>query len=98
MRFEVDTDQLETSVNRMQVLYDKISRERNQMYAALEALDGLWMGEAHDTFVVQYSADNVIVTEVLEGIRDVIAKISNAKREYDTCESEVVDIISSVQV
>ena len=98
MKFEVDTGQVNTAVSRMQELLNEISGERTAMFSAMQSLDGMWVGEAHDAFVTQYSADNEIVLQVINSIQEMIEKFSAARQSYDKCEDEALDIVSAVQI
>ena len=45
-------------VQSYQETLNQISQNREKMYQALESLNGMWQGSAHDAFTAQYQSDN----------------------------------------
>lgn len=98
MVFEVDTGRVAEAVTSLQSELDAIKKEKTAMYTALEALDGMWEGAAHDDFAAQYAADNEKLTALCTTVQSIIENISAARSAYDTCEQSVKGEISKVQV
>ena len=98
MKFEVETTTVRSTVTRMEETIQHIAENRAGMFAAMEALDGMWAGQAHDAFAAQYVSDNELVLAVITGVQDIIEKISVARQSYETCESEAVEMIAAVQI
>ena len=98
MRFEVDTGRVGSTARSAKDLLTEISNERKNMFGAVEALNGMWVGEAHDTFTAQCAADNremqTLVTELLE----IAEKYSSAGKAYENCESSALEMIAALQV
>lgn len=98
MKFDVDTGRLARTVSNLSEKLTRIEESQKRMYTALESLDGMWAGEAHDAFKVQYVQDDRLMTEMISGIRDTITDIGSARQEYDTCEEEVKQMALSIRV
>lgn len=98
MRFEVETSSLNTTVQNMESELVNIMKIRGKLYAALEALDGMWVGAAHDTFAAQYLADQKMLNDMGNAISQVIDGMDNARRTYDQCEATVSAEIRKISV
>ena len=98
MKFDVETGQLNTMVQSFQESLTQISGNRERMYQALEALDGMWKGQSHDAFVAQYSADNEKMVALIKDLQQLAENMGKARQSYDTCEQEVKSAIASIQI
>lgn len=98
MKFEVDTNQLASTVQKMYDTLNDIRMAKTRMYQALESLDGMWEGVAHDTFKAQYISDDQILTNLSNTIESVIESNDAAKTAYETCEQSVLDQINRISI
>lgn len=98
MRFEVETSSLNTTVHNMESELANIQKISTRLYAALEALDGMWVGAAHDTFAAQYLADQQMLNDMGKAISQVIDGMDNARKTYDQCETSVSAEIRKITV
>lgn len=98
MTFEVETASLDSTVRSMESELSKIATLTTQLYAALEALDGMWVGAAHDTFAAQYAGDQQILENMRRTIDGVIEGMDKARKQYDTCEQSVSNAIKKISI
>ena len=98
MTFEVETASLNATIRNMQAEADRIANTSKNLYAALEALDGMWVGAAHDTFAAQYLADQEVLGKMQQTIMNVIKGLENARSEYDRCEENVSAEIKKIAI
>lgn len=98
MKFEVDTNQLSTTVKSLQDALNEISDNRIKMYSAIEALDGMWMGQAHDAFLTQYENDNEMLIALIQDIDTVFENYGIARKNYDDCEESAKDIARQIRI
>ena len=98
MKFEVETGQVQNLTQNFQDALSQISGNKQRMYQALEGLDGMWQGQAHDAFVAQYQKDNQEMETLIQELQQVAENIGTARQEYDNCEQEVKDMISAINV
>lgn len=98
MKFEVETGQVQSLTQNFQAALTQITGNKQKMYQALEELDGMWQGKAHDTFVAQYQKDNEAMEQLLKELQEVCENIGKARQEYDNCEESVRELISAVEI
>lgn len=98
MKFEVDTVQVANAKTRLQVALDDVSESRRAMFQAIETLNGMWTGEAHDAYLAQFIADSEMTAAVISEIQTLINSVDTARKSYDTCEQTVKDLIAAVVI
>lgn len=98
MKFEVETGQVSMTVTKLQQALDNVSRKREKMFQAIEALNSMWIGQAHDAYMTQCTLDNSEVISVVAEIQEVINAVSTARQSYDSCEQQAVELIASLTV
>lgn len=98
MKFEVDTDQLSATVRSLQDVLNEISDQRVKMYSAIKELDSMWIGEAHDAFLIQYENDNEMMEKMIQDLNEVVENFGTARENYDVCEESVKDMIRKIRI
>lgn len=89
MKFEVETASLNATVKNINSELSEIIDKSNRLYEALEELDSMWVGTAHDTFSAQYKADQQILGETCKKISAVSEGLDAARKTYEQCEQSV---------
>lgn len=98
MKFEVETNQVSSAVRQMNSTLDAIEKGRGRMYAQIHELDGMWVGEAHDTFAAQYDVDNQQMTRLLNSLKEIATLFDEARQSYDKCEQGAKSKIASIRI
>lgn len=98
MNFEVDTSMLGALTKKLRENLENISQQRSEMYSQLEALDGMWEGEAHDTFVAQYQIDHELMRKLLNELGTLAEHVGVSKENYDDCEEEALKLIRAISI
>lgn len=98
MRFEVETSSLESTIDSMDAELDKIGQISKRLYTALEVLDSMWVGAAHDVFAVQYQSDQQKLSQMCKTISGVLEGLDEARRTYEQCEQSVETEIKKIRV
>lgn len=98
MKFEVDTNQLSMTVSSCQDILHDISNQQHRMYAAIKELDGMWAGESHDAFLVQYEKDNEMMTALIQDLDVIIGNFGTARENYDSCEESAKDMARQIHI
>lgn len=94
----VDTGLLANDINSLQNLLNNIKKDMDKMYDAVEVLNGMWDGEANEAFNQQFSQDHNDMKELCDTVQRIIDCLEYAKKEYNTCETEISSIISAISV
>ena len=98
MKFEVETGQVSMTVSKLQQALDNVSRKRDKMFQAIEALNGMWSGQSHDVYMAQCALDDTEVLAVIAEIQEIINAVDTARRSYDSCEQQAVELISALTI
>lgn len=69
-----------------------------QLFDAFDNLNSSWGGTAHDAYVQNVNEDRNLMDSVLRTISQFLQDMDEAEAEYKKCESNVADVISSIQV
>ena len=96
MKFEVNTNQLSSTIKEFQQTLAQVSRTRVQMYKAFDELGTTWKGEAHDSFLTQFHSDNQLMVSLIDEITESANKMSEARSAYDTSEESALQLIKSI--
>lgn len=75
-----------------------LTAEFEEMSARMNALNSMWMGEAHDEFLRTFSADTKKVQDMLEYMRTLLSNLNYAESEYTNCEQTVGNMIEQINV
>ena len=98
MKIEISTEQLSGDISAMQNCLERLENAKTNMFSCIEQLNGMWMGSAHDAFVIQTRNDTQQIEELLENLQEMIACMEYAKTEYENCAASVEDKSASIQI
>lgn len=98
MRFEVDTAQVSRSVTKMTELIRSIADEKRRMLNEVEALSGMWVGEAHDAFVAQVGTDDAEMQSLILDLAVIADKFDQARAAYEDCENKAMETIAAISI
>lgn len=95
---EINTSSLDRDIQAMEVKLQSLHNSMDKMYDAVIALDRTWDGPANEVFVQQFNSDRQAMLELLEILNKLKEHMQFASKEYDTCEKQVGDIVSSIRI
>lgn len=95
---EIDTRLLESDIMEMQTKLDVIKTDIDKMYEAVRILDSKWDGPSNDAFNQQFTNDYNQMKEICEDIQHVIKCLEFAKKTYNKCDSDIMDIVNSIKI
>ena len=98
MKFEVNTTTLSGTVNKLSEKLEQINAKRMSMYNALNALNGMWQGDAKDAFTAAYEEDNELMVALIDELEQYIDNVSKARENYDTTEDRAVSLARSIKI
>ncbi|MDE6590940.1 MAG: hypothetical protein K2K53_11475 [Oscillospiraceae bacterium] len=95
---EVNTASLKGDVEEIAVELDEISRDAEKLQGLLEHLESMWDGSAKQAFSAAVKDDLGRLRTLAQAMRQLTSRTSEARAEYDKCESAVAQIVSSIKV
>ena len=96
-RIEIDTSALQTSINGLENIIRDIKSEINAAYEGINHLDSMWDGEANAAFNRQFALDYNRLMEICGVLETYNGRLAQVKRQYDTGESNVADIVNAIR-
>lgn len=95
---EVNTGSLKSDVDVISSELDLISGNADRLLSILEQLETMWEGSAKQAFSSAVRDDVARLRELVKAMKNFTDKTSEARVEYDKCESAVSQIVSSIRV
>ncbi|MCM1159234.1 MAG: WXG100 family type VII secretion target [Bacteroidales bacterium] len=97
-KIKVNTGSLKKDTDSIENHLKNIKSQIKQMKADVKELDSMWDGEANDAFNAAFQSDLNDLDTVCNNIQGIIDYEKNAKKEYDSCEVKVADLVKSITV
>lgn len=97
-KIAVNTTVLSKDIEVLQQQLDVVKSDLNKMYNAVQVLNGMWDGPTNKVFNNQFTRDRKDMFELCNTIQKIINCMEYAKKEYDTCEANVYNIIASISI
>lgn len=97
-KIKVNTGTLKQDTESITESLKKIKDKIKAMQADVKSLNGMWSGEANEQFNQAFQDDLTDLGFICDSIQSLIDYETNAKTEYDTCETKVADLINSITV
>ncbi len=95
---EVDTSVLNSDIGTLGTHVSELRKRLTELQAEVTELSGMWSGRANQAFQKQFGNDVDFMNEVFSTVDQLIECMQFAKTEYDKCENEVGDLISSIRI
>lgn len=95
---EVNTSTLKSDVSVIEGEIQSINSGANRLLQALHELESMWDGNAKQAFSAAVNDDILRLRELAKAMEKFTGKTSEARQEYDKCESAVSQIVSSIRV
>lgn len=95
----------EIAVNAMYLAWDidalretaaALHRQVREIYQYMSELDGMWEGMANQAFHVQFGRDFEQMERLCGTFDRIIACFDDARREYGSCEREVLSVVEDI--
>lgn len=97
-KLDIETQKLQDDIERLRESLSGMRRTGDEMMAGINALSGMWEGEAKNAFTVQFQTDYENLKAMADVIDDLIKKMEQARQKYDTCEEKVGSIVNAIRV
>lgn len=92
------TDRMQSDIDTLNDYLERMERAFDEAWEAVEALHATWEGPAHDELVDQFVQDQEIMRSMMDDLRAYREGLEYAKKEYVTSESNVLELMGSMNV
>ena len=97
-KIEVNTVTLRSDVSGIEEELRGIRQGADRLEQLLRELESMWDGSAKQAFSAAVADDLRRLRELAAAMEDFTEKTDEVRREYDRCESEIAQIVSSIRV
>lgn len=94
----IDTDSLGKDIDVLQTHLAAIEKDMDKMYEAVRVLDTMWDGPANAAFNQQFAKDKQDMATLCQTVQKIIKCLEYAKKQYNSCEADVGNIVSAIKV
>ena len=94
---EVDTVQLNADVNELSSNIAQAQKSLNEFKSEMDELNIMWEGKANQVFRSQIQKDYELMSEILKNVKKLVDSMGNAKKEYERCESSVLNLVNEIR-
>lgn len=93
---EIETNTLASDINELTSELEVAKKYIQTMASDMTELDAMWDGPANEVFMMQFDHDVQYAEEICGMLKNLIGCMEFAKKQYDSCESEVRSLIASI--
>ena len=97
-KIKVNTTTLKKDTDSIEQVLKNIEKKIKEMQTAVNALNGMWEGEANASFNQAFQDDITDLKSICDSLKELVRYEQNAKKEYDSCEARVSDLIDQITV
>lgn len=94
----INTSTLSRDIELLQQQLNIVKSDLNKMYNAVHVLDSMWDGPANQAFTNQFNCDHNDMLDLCNTIQKIINCMEYAKKEYNSCEADVSNIVASISI
>lgn len=97
-KIKINTALLKRDAGNITKILSDIEKKALKMQTDVVQLNGMWEGEANMAFNKAFQDDITALRTVIKEVQDIVDYEENAKKEYDSCESKVSELVDSIPV
>ncbi len=94
----INTSILAGDISELKSALTNARKHLENMFAQINELDAMWDGPANEEFKKQFGIDYENTKSLCETVESLISCMEYAKEQYDLCENEVNNIVSSISI
>lgn len=95
---KINTSSLNRDAGRIQNYINKIKSEMNKMKSSVSEMDRMWDGPGSEAFKKAFQDDVKDMETILKNLEEVYKYEVNAKKEYESCESKVHELVAGIRI
>lgn len=92
----IETNTLASDINELTGELEVVRKHIETMTADMTELDAMWEGPANQVFMIQFQNDVQYAEEICGMLQKLTECMEYARKQYDSCESEVCSLIASI--
>ena len=93
---EIETNTLSNDISELTNMVQVARKNIDSMVTDMQQLDAMWDGPANQVLMAQFANDAQYAEEICKMVEKLIECMEYARKQYDTCESEVGSLVSSI--
>lgn len=97
-KIKINTSSLKRDTDTISQELKDIKNKIEKMKSDVASLNGMWSGEANESFNKSFQDDITDLNHICDNIQSIIDYESKAKTEYDACEKKVSDLVDSITI
>ena len=97
-RMTNDLITFQNDINDYNYYCTNLEQHFQDMVDHMNALNGMWEGEAHDTFLQTFESDKQKTLSMIEDLKRILAELRFAHTQYSDCENTVSAMIEQIPV
>ena len=97
-KFEVETSVLKSEVSTSEGVISRLKVAISKLQGAEQKLSSMWESPAKRQLTIAVEKDINDLTELVNAVESFVHNISEAREEYDHCETAVGEIVNSIRV
>ena len=94
----VDTNILAGDIGELETALSNARKQLEDMFMQITELDAMWDGLANEEFKKQFGNDYENSKNLCNIVQSLISCMEFAKEQYNLCENEVNNIVSSIRI
>ena len=95
---EINTWKLSSDINALRSRLTQMRQHISRLEGTMQALDATWEGPAKREEMDQFDADRDNLLEICKMLDSLLANLEKIQRLYVSCDTEVGNVISRLQV
>ena len=97
-KIRVNTGSLQRTQSDVEGQIRDIENKLGAMLGDVSRMNGMWTGEANAAFNQSFQDDINALKDLCGQLKKIAVYEGNARKEYDSCEQKVSQLISGIQV
>lgn len=95
---ETNTGTMKTDVESIRAELKNIDSIKTKLADEVSRLGSMWEGDAKSVFMAGFQSDLGELEEMIKAYTEMTDSTDEARSDYEKCESNVADIVSSIQI
>lgn len=97
-KIKINTASLKRDTDNIKKVLSDIEKKALKMQIDVVLMNKMWEGEANMAFNKVFLDDITALRNVVKEVQSIVDYEENAKKEYDSCETRVSELVDSISV